>query len=90
MFDTFSTLWLGYIAACCTTVAFVPQAWQVYRTKRTQDLSLGMFLLFTAGVALWLWYGVRIASAPVAAANAATLLLAGYILFMKATEKRRH
>jgi len=84
-----NTDWLGYIAAFCTTVAFVPQAWQVYRTRQTQDLSLGMFLLFTTGVALWLWYGVRIGSMPIVIANVFTLTLAGYILAMKLGEKRR-
>lgn len=80
---------LGFLAAFCTTVAFLPQALQVWRTRRTQDLSLGMFLLFTTGVALWLVYGVMIASAPIAVANVFTLLLAGYILVMKLTEKSR-
>jgi MtN3 and saliva related transmembrane protein len=80
---------LGFLAAFCTTVAFLPQALQVYRTRRTQDLSLGMFLLFTTGVALWLAYGVMIASAPIWVANALTLLLAGYILVMKLTESSR-
>lgn len=80
---------LGYVAAFCTTVAFVPQAWQVHRTRQTQDLSLGMFLLFTAGVALWLAYGVMVRGTPVVIANMLTLLLAGYILAMKLTEKRR-
>lgn len=80
---------LGYIAAFCTTVAFVPQAWRVHRTRSTGDLSLGMFLLFTTGVALWLAYGVLIGSTPVVIANILTLLLAGYILVMKLTEKSR-
>lgn len=80
---------LGYLAAFCTTVAFFPQALQVYRTRRTQDLSLGMFLLFTTGVALWLGYGVLINSAPIYVANTLTLILAGYILFMKLTESSR-
>lgn len=80
---------LGYLAAFCTTVAFVPQAWKVYRTKQTNDLSLGMFALFTTGVALWLAYGVLIASAPIYIANTFTLLLAGYILVMKLTGNAR-
>lgn len=80
---------LGYLAAFCTTVAFVPQAWKVYRTRQTNDLSLGMFGLFTTGVALWLAYGVLIASAPIYIANTFTLLLAGYILAMKLTESAR-
>ena len=80
---------LGFVAACCTTVAFLPQALQVHRTRRTQDLSLGMFSLFTTGVALWLAYGLLIGSAPVWIANACTLVLAGYILYMKLTEGSR-
>lgn len=80
---------LGYFAAFCTTIAFLPQALQVWRTKRTQDLSLGMFLLFTTGVALWLGYGIAIGSTPITVANVLTLLLAGYILFMKLTERSR-
>lgn len=80
---------LGYVAAFCTTVAFLPQALQVWRTKRTQDLSLGMFGLFTTGVTFWLAYGIAIASTPITVANIVTLMLAGYILFMKITEKSR-
>jgi MtN3 and saliva related transmembrane protein len=62
---------------------------QVYRTRRTQDLSLGMFALLTTGVALWLAYGVLLGSAPIYVANGVTLVLASYILGMKLTESRR-
>lgn len=73
---------LGYLAAFCTTVAFLPQALQVWRTRRTQDLSLGMFLLFTTGGTV---AGVRRADRQrtIAVANVFTLLLAGYILVME-------
>ena len=37
--------YLGYFAAICTTIAFIPQAIKVYKTKHTKDISLGMFLL---------------------------------------------
>lgn len=74
---------LGYLAAILTTTAFIPQAVRVWRTRRTQDLSLGMYSVFTAGVALWLAYGLIIRAWPVAAANAITLLLALFILVMK-------
>ena len=74
---------LGYLAACLTTSAFIPQAFQVWRTQRTQDLSLGMYLVFTLGVLLWLVYGLVIGAWPVVAANAITLLLALFILAMK-------
>ena len=83
------TEWVGFAAAFCTTAAFVPQVFRIWRTRRTHDLSLGMFLLMTTGVALWLGYGLLLDSAPIYLANGVTLTLAGYILFMKLTERRR-
>lgn len=75
--------WIGSIAATLTTTAFIPQAWQVWRTRHTKDISLGMYAIFTSGVALWAIYGVMIASWPVIIANCITLVLAGAVLVMK-------
>lgn len=74
---------VGFIAAILTTVSFVPQALMVWRTRRTESLSLAMYSVFTAGVALWLVYGIAIGSWPVAIANAITFALALFILAMK-------
>ncbi len=80
---------LGYPAAFLTTVAFVPQAWQSWRTRDLSGISLPMYALFTLGVALWLGYGVTIGSMPVVAANAVTLMLASVVLWLKLSESRR-
>ncbi len=74
---------LGYPAAFLTTIAFVPQAWQSWRTRNLSGISLPMYALFTLGVALWLGYGLAIGSTPVIAANAVTLLLASLVLWLK-------
>jgi MtN3 and saliva related transmembrane protein len=74
---------LGFAAAIFTTAAFVPQAYRVYKTKKTEDLSLSMFVMFSVGVFLWLVYGIAISSAPVIYANIVTLILALYILVVK-------
>jgi len=74
---------LGLLAALLTTSAFVPQAIKSWRTRSARDFSLPMLLLFCAGVALWLIYGVLIASAGLIAANAVTLPLALSILWVK-------
>jgi MtN3 and saliva related transmembrane protein len=74
---------LGFAAAVFTTVSFVPQAYKIYKTRKTEDLSIGMFGLFSFGVILWLFYGIAVMSWPVIIANAATAVLAGYILIMK-------
>ena len=74
---------IGFIAAILTTVSFVPQVLKVWRTRSAKDISLGMYSLFTLGIAAWLVYGILIDSWPVILANLATLMLAGSVLVMK-------
>lgn len=77
---------LGYTAAALTTFSFLPQAIRVYRTKNTNAISFWMYSIFSAGVFLWLIYGVLIQAWPVVIANAITLLLSLWILWMKINE----
>ncbi len=74
---------VGLLAATLTTVAFVPQVVKTWRTRSTADISLGMFLILTAGIAAWLIYGAIIGDLPLILANAITLVLAGTILVLK-------
>lgn len=74
---------IGYFSAICTTSSFVPQAYKVYKTKHTRDISLGMFFLLTIGNIGWLTYGLMISSMPMIAANVVSALLACYIFIMK-------
>jgi len=74
---------IGFIAAFCTTTAFVPQLARVVKLRSARDISLGTFLLFSTGVALWLVYGIYSGSRPVIASNAVTLLLSLSILYLK-------
>lgn len=74
---------IGYLAAGLTTLSFVPQAWQTFRTRDVSGISLGMYSVFTAGVALWLIYGLLLGAWPLIIANAVTLALAAAILVMK-------
>ncbi|MDF1687770.1 MAG: SemiSWEET transporter [Parvibaculaceae bacterium] len=74
---------LGSIAAVFTTLSFVPQAIKVVQERNTEAISLGMYLMFTLGVCLWLVYGLLLESWPLIAANSVTLLLAGTILSLK-------
>ena len=74
---------IGYLAGALTTVAFVPQVMRILRTRSAHDISWGMFVILSAGVALWLGYGVLVASAPLIVANAVTLVLVLAILVLK-------
>lgn len=78
-----SPTWIGMAAALLTTAAFAPQAIQAWRTRSTRDISLPMFTMMVAGIALWLTYGILISDVPLIVANAVTLVLAGSILVAK-------
>lgn len=79
---------IGTVAATLTTIAFVPQAWLIWKSGRAEGVSLGMYAIFTVGVALWLLYGVMLGAWPIVVANAITLVLAAFILLMKLTSRR--
>jgi MtN3 and saliva related transmembrane protein len=74
---------IGYLAAFLTTLSFVPQAWLTFRTRDVSGISLGMYSVFTLGVALWLVYGWMAGAWPIVLANAVTLALATVILTLK-------
>ena len=74
---------IGSLAAVLTTASFIPQAWHTFRTRDVSGISLGMYSLFTVGVALWLVYGVLIMAWPIIIANLITTSLALAILVMK-------
>jgi MtN3 and saliva related transmembrane protein len=74
---------IGYCAAFLTTIAFLPQAIQSWRTRDLSGISVGMYSLFTIGVGLWLIYGLIIEKWPLIVANALTFTLALSILVLK-------
>ena len=74
---------VGTVAACLTTVSFVPQAWLSFKTRDVSGVSLGMYSVFTVGVAMWLVYGLLLTAWPIVIANTITLGLALAILGMK-------
>lgn len=74
---------IGSLAAFLTTASFVPQALHTFQTKDVKGISLGMYSAFTAGVALWLVYGILLEAWPIIIANVITTSLAASILVMK-------
>ncbi len=71
---------IGFIAAVCTTFAFLPQVIKVWKTKQTKDLSLRMYTIMFIGICLWFVYGLRINSLSIILANIVTGILVFTIL----------
>ena len=74
---------IGVSAAILTTLCWLPQAIKVFRDKETRAISLPATLIFTAGIFLWLLYGIGIGDWPVIGANAVSFVLMTAIIAMK-------
>ena len=74
---------IGYLAGLLATIAFLPQVTKIITEKSAKDISLSMYVLFCAGVGLWLVYGFLISSWPVIVSNFVTLALSGAVLALK-------
>lgn len=80
---------VGLAAGTLTTLSFLPQVVKTWRTKAVRDLSLRMYLSLSAGVTLWLVYGLCVGSLSIVVANGLTLALSLSILVMKLRYARR-
>jgi len=74
---------VGLFAATLTTASFVPQVLHSLQTRDTRGLSLSMYAVFTAGIVLWLIYGILQRDLPIILANGITLALCATVLWLK-------
>ena len=78
---------LGLFAGTLTTIAYVPEALRVAKTKSTKSLSAVWLELLLLGMILWLIYGFAMNSVPLIASNAVSILLVSFLLIMKIEHK---
>jgi MtN3 and saliva related transmembrane protein len=74
---------LGYIAGILVVISLLPQAIKSWKTRSTKDISLWRYIIYTAGLILWIIYAIIIKNGPVAVMNSVGLILALSILFLK-------
>lgn len=67
--------YLGYFAGTLTVFSFLPQVHRSWQTRRTGDLSMGMFALLITASSLWMIYGVLNRDWPVVLTNAGMVAL---------------
>jgi MtN3 and saliva related transmembrane protein len=80
---------VGTLAALASIASFTPQAWKIIKSRHTDDLSAGMYVLTCSGFTLWTIYGIFLRAWPVIITNAVCLMLAGFILTMKLLPQRK-
>jgi MtN3 and saliva related transmembrane protein len=82
------SLYIGYLAACLTTISFLPQALKTIRSRCTHGISVVMYGLFTAGIFFWLLYGFLIQDKIIIFANLVTFIFATPILMISLLNRK--
>jgi len=78
---------IGFLAAVLTTFSFLPQAMLTLRTRKTDEISLSMYLMLNLGIVCWLLYGLNQDDLAIILANSVTLLFSLPILLVKSSNK---
>jgi MtN3 and saliva related transmembrane protein len=74
---------LGLAAGTITSITFLPQVIQIWKTKSAKDLSLQMLLLLILGVSMWLTYGILVLDAAIIYTNSMVLTMSFIMLYFK-------
>ena len=73
---------VGLIAGALSCTTFLPQVIKTWKSKSTKDVSLAMFLIASAGTALWLVYGIMINSISIIGTNIVVLFFSLTMLML--------
>jgi MtN3 and saliva related transmembrane protein len=83
------TPYVGGIAALLASLSYLPQVRKAWPRGATGDLSLGMLIALTIGLALWVIYGVLRGDWVITSANLLGTTLAAAVLGCKIRDIRR-
>lgn len=79
---------LGYIAGICTAIVFLPQSIQTIKTKNTDGLSLGTYVIYCIGMLCWIAYGIYLSSLQMMIFNSISLFFALIILYIIVRQRK--
>ncbi len=79
---------MGHIGALLSSITFIPQVLQAWKTKSVGDLSMNMLLIVFTSTIVWLIYAFSLNLLPVIIANAIILALSLLLIYFKLTFKK--
>lgn len=74
---------LGLTAGTITSITFLPQVIQIWKTKSAKDISLGMLGLLMLGVSMWLTYGIIVKDIAIIYTNSMVLAMSFIMAYFK-------
>lgn len=79
----------GYIGSFLTSITFIPQVIQAWKTKSVGDLSIWMMLIVILGNLVWIVYALGIGhGGPIIVTNTIVLILSLLLIYFKVTFKK--
>ncbi len=80
---------IGLIASGLSSLTFMPQVYQAWKTKSVGDLSTAMMFIVFFSTILWLVYGFGRGSLPVIICNGIICLLSLVLIYFKFSFAKR-
>ena len=74
---------MGLLGSTLSSVTFIPQVYQTWKTKSVADLSLAMMLIVFLSTIIWLIYGIGLNLLPVILCNGVICVLSLLLIYFK-------
>ncbi len=81
---------LGYTGSFLSSITFIPQVIQVYKTKSTKDLSTNMLSIVVLSTIIWIFYGIGLKAWPVILCNTIIFILSSWLIYFKLSNEKKH
>lgn len=80
---------VGHIGSALSSITFMPQVYQAWKTKSVGDVSLAMMLIVFLSTIIWLIYGIGRGLLPVIICNGVICLLSLVLIYFKFSFKKK-
>jgi MtN3 and saliva related transmembrane protein len=80
---------LGHVGSALSSLTFIPQVYQTWKTKRVKDLNLFMMLIVFISTIIWVIYGVSKNILPVIICNTFICALSAILIYFKITYREK-
>ncbi|HPH86374.1 MAG TPA: SemiSWEET family transporter [Ferruginibacter sp.] len=74
---------IGHIGSALSSLTFMPQVYQTWKSKSVKDLNLSMMLIVFVSTMIWIVYGIGRGLLPVIICNSIICFLSVILIYFK-------
>lgn len=80
---------IGHVGSALSSITFMPQVYQAWKTKSVGDLNLSMMIIVFISTIIWLIYGFGRGLLPVIICNGIICILSLVLIYFKFSFKKK-